>query len=67
MVWKCRIYSSIKHSIVYKLLVVNDPAEKGIHLIANFNGILTHQDDQKQILMQLTENHYKQFPNSKKH
>lgn len=53
-------------NIVNKLIVVNDPAERGISLITKFNNILTHQEDQKQFLLQVIEAHYKIFPNSKK-
>lgn len=48
--------------IVKSLLVVNDIAERGIALITRFNAILTHQEDQKQLLMQTMEEHFEALP-----
>jgi len=42
---------------VQKLKVVNDAAEHGILLVQIFNGILTNQEDQKQYLLQVVEQH----------
>lgn len=51
---------------VQSLKVVNDAAERGISLIQSFNGILTNQEEQKQYLLQVVEQHRKQFPNPNK-
>lgn len=48
--------------IVKKLQVVNDVAERGIGLIKNYNAILTHQEEYKQYLLQVVEDHYKTIP-----
>jgi hypothetical protein len=54
---KCRV-SSLK--------VVNDPAERGIALIQQFNPVLTKQEEQKQYLLQVVEKHRQDFPDSRK-
>ena len=49
-------------NIVKNLLVVNDIAERGIALMTRYNAVLTHQEEQKQFLLQIMENHYKKLP-----
>jgi hypothetical protein len=51
---------------VQKLKVVNDAAERGISLIQTFNGILTNQEEQKQYLLQVVEQHRQKYPNPNK-
>jgi len=51
---------------VKALKVVNDAAERGIALITSFNNVLTNQEDQKQFLLQIVEQHRQTFPNSMK-
>jgi len=46
--------------------VVNDSAERGVALISQYNDILTKSDEQKQILLQVVQQHRKQFKTSKK-
>lgn len=48
---------------VQSLKVVNDAAERGILLIQTFNGILTCQEEQKQYLLQVVEQHRQKYPN----
>lgn len=45
--------------------VVNDIAERGIKLISDF-AHKTHDEDQRQCLLQVVESHRKQFPDFKK-
>lgn len=47
---------------VSKLLIVNDIAERGIALMSRYNTVLTHQEDQKQFLIQAMEQHCKDLP-----
>lgn len=49
-------------TLVSKLLVVNDIAERGIALITRFNTALTHQEEQKQFILHAVEQHYKNLP-----
>jgi hypothetical protein len=49
-----------------KLKVVNDAAERGVALIQTFNAILTNQEEQKQYLLQVVENHILHYPDAKK-
>ncbi|XP_025424087.1 uncharacterized protein LOC112693307 [Sipha flava] len=51
---------------VQNLKVINDAAERGIALIQTFNGILTNQEDQKQYLLQVVEQHRQKYPNPNK-
>lgn len=47
---------------VSKLLIVNDIAERGIALMSKFNPILTHQEKQKQFLLQAMEKYRRELP-----
>lgn len=51
---------------VRQFKVVNDNAERGVALIQAYNASLTKNEDQKQYLLQVVEQHRKLFPNSKK-
>uniref|UniRef100_A0A2S2PCY9 Uncharacterized protein n=1 Tax=Schizaphis graminum TaxID=13262 RepID=A0A2S2PCY9_SCHGA len=51
---------------VQHLKVVNDAAERGISLIQTFNGIITNQEEQKQYLLQVVEQHRQKYPNPNK-
>jgi len=51
---------------VNNLKVVNDAAERGISLIQTFNGIITNQEEQKQYLLQVVEQHRQKYPNPNK-
>ena len=48
------------------LKVINDSAERAIALATTFNSSLTKQEEQKQFLFQVVEEHRKRFPNCKK-
>lgn len=45
------------------LRVVNDCAERGVALVQSFSGKITKDENQLQCLLQVVENHRKQFPN----
>ncbi|KYM98193.1 hypothetical protein ALC62_11109 [Cyphomyrmex costatus] len=46
--------------------VVNDIAERGVALIEHYNSILTRNEEQKQFLVQVVQEHRKQYPNCNK-
>lgn len=47
--------------LVKNLSCVNDCAERGIALIQSFNATITHDETQKQYLLQVVEKHRKDF------
>jgi hypothetical protein len=51
---------------VCAMQVVNDIAERGIALIQQFSGLLTKNEPQLQLLLQIVEEHSQAYPNSKK-
>lgn len=53
-------------SVLQKMKVVNDIAERGVALIEQFNDSLTKNEDQKQYILQVVQMHRKRFPNSNK-
>lgn len=53
-------------SVVRRMQVVNDFAERGVALIQNYNSILTKDENQKQFLLQVVESHRKRFPDARK-
>ena len=52
--------------IVKSLKVVNDSAARGVKLIQDYNEILTKNEEQKQYLLQVVQDHCELFPNSNK-
>lgn len=48
------------------LKVVNDVAERGVALIQRYNDCLTRDEEQKQYLLQVVQNHRKMYPNCQK-
>lgn len=44
------------------LLVVNDTAERGVKFMKDFNKVLTKDEDQNQLLLQIVEAYRKQYP-----
>lgn len=52
--------------IVHQLKVVNDLAERGVALIEEYNSILTKNEEQKQYLLQIVQDHRQRFPDCKK-
>ena len=51
---------------VQRLEVVNDLGERVVALIQAFNPLLTKQEDQKQYLLHIVEEHQKQFSSASK-
>lgn len=52
--------------IVKQLKVVNDVAERGVHLFTEYNKMLTRNEDQKQFALQIVSEHRKMFPDARK-
>jgi len=52
--------------IVKSLKVVNDTAERGVKLIQDYNTMLTKDEEQKQFLLQVIQEHRRMYPDSKK-
>ena len=48
------------------LKVVNDTAERGVKLIQDYNSIITNDEDQKQYLLQVVQQHRRNFPDASK-
>lgn len=55
----------ISNTTYNKMLVVNDIAERAIGLMTCFNGRITNVEKEKQIVLQVVEQHQKLFPYSK--
>ena len=53
-------------SIVTALKVVNDTAERGVKLIQDYNLILTKDEEQKQFLLQVVQEHRRLYPDASK-
>jgi hypothetical protein len=64
--WKDLPSFNAAKGIVQNLRVVNDTAERGIALASTFNSLLTTQEDQKQYLLQVVEDHRKRYPKAAK-
>ena len=50
-------------NFLQNLKVVNDTAERGIKLISDYATSITNDEEEKQFLLQIVENHRKQVPN----
>lgn len=64
--WDSRTDYVANKDVVQHLRVVNDHAERGVALIEEYNCILTKNEEQKQFLLQVVQDHRKQFANSSK-
>lgn len=53
-------------SLCQDLLVVNDTAERGVKLIKDYNKILTNDEEEKQLLLQVVEAYRKKYSSYKK-
>lgn len=53
-------------SVIKNLTVVNDPAERGVKLIEDYNKLLTKDEEDLQYLVQVVESYRKQFPSHAK-
>lgn len=52
--------------ICQHLAVVNDPAERAVKLISDFNRALTYDEEDKQFLLQVVEHYRKAYPSHTK-
>lgn len=50
----------------HDLFVVNDTAERGVKFMKDYNRILTNDEEQKQLLMQIVEAYRKKYPSHMK-
>ena len=64
--WNARGDYQAANSVVHKLQLVNDIAERGVSLMQTYNGILTKNEDQKQYILQVVEEHRTKFANAVK-
>lgn len=64
--WKTDVEYQQGATVVRKLEVINDVAERGIKLISDFNSLLTRDESQKQYLLQVVTEYRKQFPDCSK-
>ncbi|XP_036340626.1 uncharacterized protein LOC118749994 [Rhagoletis pomonella] len=53
-------------SLVEKLKVVNDPAERGVKLMEDYNNLFTKNEQQKQYVLQVVSEYRQKFPDSRK-
>lgn len=51
---------------VQSLFVVNDPVEREIALMTQFNNSLKTDEEQKQYILQVVEKHRNEFPDCNK-
>lgn len=59
--WECQAEYQRSQQIVQSVRVVNDLAERGVALIQEFNSSLTRDEEQKQYLLQVVEDHRNKF------
>ena len=64
--WPARADYQEASDVIRSLKVVNDYAERGVALIQEYNGLLTHNEEQFQFLMQVVEQHRHMFPDCSK-
>lgn len=64
--WKSNAQFISAREIVRRIRVVNDVAERGIKLITEYNDRLTHDDEQKQYILQLISAYNKQYSGTTK-
>ncbi len=64
--WDNRDDFKMARETVQALKVVNDHAERGVALIQEFSGLMTHDESQLQFLLQVVEEHRRAFPDSRK-
>lgn len=59
--WDSRPDYQAAAKYVREMKVVNDCAERGVALMQNYNSILTKNEDQKQFLLQVVEEHQRKY------
>ena len=60
--WEGRDDYKQSTTIVNKLLVTNDNAERGVDLVQELNKLITHDEDQFQFLLQVVADHRRRYP-----
>lgn len=64
--WKDREDYQKAAESVHAIKVVNDHAERGVALIQEFSGLMTHDELQLQYLLQVVQEHRQAYPDTKK-
>ena len=64
--WRDRDDYREGRDIVHQLKFVNDMAERGVALIEEYNSIFKKNEDQKQYLLQIVQDHRRRFSDCKK-
>lgn len=50
----------------HQLPVVNDTAERGVKFMKDYNKVLTNNEEEKQMVLQIVESYKKKYPNANK-
>uniref|UniRef100_A0A0K8VFP7 Uncharacterized protein n=1 Tax=Bactrocera latifrons TaxID=174628 RepID=A0A0K8VFP7_BACLA len=53
-------------NLVKKLKVVNDPSERGVKLMEDYNNLFTKNEEQKKYVLQVVNEYRQKFPDSRK-
>lgn len=64
--WENHISFVNGKELIKSLKIVNDTAERGVKLMADFNEALTVNEEQKQYVLQCVQEHRQMYPNCKK-
>ena len=64
--WETRADYQGAAEFVRIIKVVNDAAERGVSLMQSYNSILTKNEEQKQYILQVVEQHRQKFRNATK-
>lgn len=64
--WKNDSGYNLGLNIVNKLKVVNDSAERAVKLMEDFNPVLSKDEEEKQLIMQVVADYRKQYPDTNK-
>ena len=64
--WDSRDDYKIASSFANGLKIINDVAERGIALIEEYNSWFTKDEEQKQYLLQIVQDHRSRFPDARK-
>src|SRR6218665_2521165 len=64
--WDSRPDYQAAAKYVREMKVVNDCAERGVALMQNYNSVLTKNEDQKQFLLKVVEEHQRKYPKALK-
>ena len=64
--WETRADYQGAAEFVRTIKVVNDAAERGVSLMQSYNSILTKNEEQKQYILQVVEQHRQKFRNATK-